>query len=260
MTAGENRSPGPHLADARVRQVFHAALISHLEAFGAESVSEIRRQRFSCFGLPLTEGEIQTLVESTRRHGLVEPLGHDRTASGSPIRMDEWIPTKRGRRIKPVRTLAPRHLLLSMRDIANPARQFFSAWISIATLVASLVLVKLSEPSPALRAAIVGVSSALVLYFVLVRAITTEYSLRAAARAWPRLDNARPAQYRWHTVALRFWPGPIALSLLGAAAVVVVLVDWVPAAALAAVGLLFGLVAAILISPLRADAKRPLDT
>ena len=258
VVTAANRSSGLRLDDARVRGVFHPALVAHLEAFGAGSVSEMRRHGFSCFGLPLIEGEIQALVESARRHGLVEPLEHDQTASGSLIREVEWIATERGHRVRPVRTLAPGHLLHSIADIASPARQFFSGWISMASLVVSVVFVEVLEPSPALSRAIVGVSSALVLYFLLGRAITAEYRLRAAVRAWPRLENAHPGQYTWHTASLRFWPGPVTAILFGAGVLMWVLVDRRPAAALFAVGVLFGVVVeGFFLRPLRSASQRP---
>jgi hypothetical protein len=254
-----NRPSDLSLTDARARKVFHAALIEYLNESGAESVSEMRSKPFECFRVPLKEDESQVLVESARRHGLVAPLAHDRTASGSAIREVEWSPTERGRRVKPVRTLAPGDLLLSIRDMANPAREFVSAWISIATLLASLLFVELSDPSPGLKGAAVALSTTLVVYFVLIRGITAEYCLRTAVRAWPRLEEAHLGQYRWHTKHLRFWLGPVSMTFVATGMVVGVLFSWRPGAALAGVGIVVAVVGAVLIHPLRRASTRPPD-
>ena len=257
MAEAGNRPTGPCLDDARARGVFHAALIAHLDEYGAASVSEMRSKRFECFGVPLEEDEIQVLVESARRHGLVAPLAHDRTASGSAILELEWSPTERGRGVKPVRTLAPGHLLLSVWDVASPAREFLSVWISIATLLASLLFVGLSDPSPGLKAAAVAVSSVLVLYFVLIRALRAEYRLRAAVRAWPRLERVHPGQYIWHTKHLRFWLGPVVVILLTAGVAVWVLSTWRPGVALFAVATVVAGVGETLIHARRRASTRP---
>ncbi len=81
----------------RVKKRFHYELVCHLSAFGAASAKEIERRRFNVLDLALTREEIEEVVDSARRHGLVEPLGHSRRGDGTPTDADEWIPTERGR-------------------------------------------------------------------------------------------------------------------------------------------------------------------
>jgi hypothetical protein len=79
-----------------VQKRFHRTLLAHLEAHGALSLAGLRRTAPRVLDLSLNGPEVEALLDSARRHGLVEslPPAAERTAGAGET---EWAPTERGR-------------------------------------------------------------------------------------------------------------------------------------------------------------------
>jgi hypothetical protein len=85
-----------HHLSRSVQKRFHHGLLNHLDRHGARSVQELAGDAPRILDLSLTREEIETVVDSARRHGLVESLtATDRAPA--PGQKPEWIPTERGR-------------------------------------------------------------------------------------------------------------------------------------------------------------------
>jgi hypothetical protein len=100
-TAAQPGTGEPRARDrwnGRVWRAFQRALLSDLTERGAGSIDDLEARRMHVLELPLDRLELVAVVESARRAGLVEPLGHERAADGSDVEEPEWSPTEDGRR------------------------------------------------------------------------------------------------------------------------------------------------------------------
>jgi hypothetical protein len=102
LAVAEQQSEGDGLLDARdqwsapVWKTFRRVLVNDLVENGAATVSDLERRRIDFLELALDRKEILAVVESARRTGLVEPLGHEQRADGATVDGPEWAVTDEG--------------------------------------------------------------------------------------------------------------------------------------------------------------------
>jgi hypothetical protein len=206
----------------RARDHYHAVLVEHLRLHGARTTDELIGH-IGWFRLPFTAREVDWLVDSARRHRLVEPLGSNAEAR------DEWIPTEQGLALR-----SPRGQRIA--DIHGDVRQGLAGIDGAAAAVAklgSLVALVLTLGGFAavqsdlkvkgwLAACLVAAVLLAVAAAIFAIGARGARMLRDAVLCWPRLAPERPACRRWIvTCAWREWAFPLGawvVLLLGAAA------------------------------------------
>jgi hypothetical protein len=106
-----------------VQSEFDRLLVYDLAERGAASIDELQQREFRFDGVALSRGELVSLVESARRRGLVEPLGHASRASGEEVKATEWAATARGHDLDPparVPWMNPRRRFTQMVQLTVP--------------------------------------------------------------------------------------------------------------------------------------------
>lgn len=219
----------------RARRVFHAILVHKLEMDGALSIEEMHT-RLYWFGLRLKELEIEQLVASAERHGVIVPLAKAGAKPEHERKAIRWIATADGRALPYPRGASLEDLGSLIPAALEQLRTGVLAWLTaIATLLAAVGLAS----SGAAEKRIVAVF--LVFAFVLLlglAGIKAERDLAAAANAWPRFKKQRPRRWEWQTLPGRSEVSTFAnLLAIGLALVSLALVPtWVPALLFAAAG------------------------
>jgi hypothetical protein len=180
---------------ASVTARFHHALVSNLTKHGAATVGELEDRCVNVLDLALNREEIGAVVDSARRHGLIEPLKQKRRADGSKVVLDEWTPTEQGRlRNRRLSEAAPGvfkalpwALLASIVAIAGRKFDFVGHWVAVAIGVVTLLVLAAAIGSIALR--------------------RSQGALpRVVARSWSRHAVELPELNRWYRRRYRFLP------------------------------------------------------
>lgn len=195
--AGDN-SPKGRAKARRTRSVFHAALAAELNDRGMASIDELYL-RLDWFLLPLTKGEIEQIVESARRHGLVREAPRGLDAYGC-LASRQWMTTGAGRKLGRPRALALPdlgHRLLgdheAIAKLFDAAKTVAVGVVPVLVLLLGIKVFDAGSLGTVATAGAVGV----VIASVFVYGINGELNLRCAAEAWPRFRKERHGRYRY---------------------------------------------------------------
>jgi hypothetical protein len=182
-----------------VQSEFDRLLVHDLAERGAASIDELQERGFGFDGVALTGCDLVSLVESARRRGLVEPLGHSTRASGEEVKATEWAATDRGRNLAPPgRALwmgRRRALMHSVRKMW-PFLAIFLALVPLSSLGGAFG----DDPSTKLDVAVgvVAVQAFLIVFAVM---FLDEHARRRAVRVayeWPGYEAAgKPLPPEW---------------------------------------------------------------
>lgn len=185
----------------RARRVFHAVLVAKLESDGALTENKLA-QRLYWFEVALSEKEVEQLIASAARHGMIVPLPD----AGPLLEDDEngeirWIPTERGRALPHPRGSALGDLGALLPGALDQLRAGLSGWSALAVAVLAATGI----------GAAVGpggkVAGALTLFLFLLAwclaAVRAEGDLAAAAAVWPRFRRCHPKRWEWQVAPLR---------------------------------------------------------
>ncbi len=194
---------GTSADDQGARRVFEGALTGHLRRRGATSAKSMRGA-MGWFWLRLSKQEIAAVIDSSRRDGLVAPLGQAKDAGGLPIAKDEWGLTDRGRTHERTRALSLRDSIVAIRGVGTPVFSASEKWgkriaAALVTIVPALAL------SSSVNVAIGVVAAGLIITLTAGVGLRGETELRQSAEHWPRLRTCRPHIHAWQTTAWRPW-------------------------------------------------------
>jgi hypothetical protein len=215
---GDNTARGRSRA-RRARAVFHGALAHDLNDRGAATIDELWL-RLDWFLLPLDREEIEEIVESARRHGIVTEAFGRRDPSGERVR-GEWTCTKAGRKLgRPTALSFPDlgHRLVGKNDslakLIDSVKSAAAALLPLAAVLLGIHVLDAPTTGTLATAAVVGA----VIVSVFAYGINGELNLRCAAAAWPRFQSQRSARWRYQ----RSWVCALYLPLAVAAVSVTV--------------------------------------
>lgn len=197
-----------------VQRHYLAMLVDYLTQKGASSTVELTGS-LRWFDLTLTANEVEWLVDTARRHGLIAPLGIERDARGIPVD-DEWVPTEAGSKLRRPRGARIADLRTNLGEgvgLIGSATEFMKPLTPVLVLFGSLAgVAALKQRLGAdLLPPLVAATALALIGVVLLLGMHGERSLRAAAVCWPRLEAYRPAVYEWITCRWRSWAFGIGL-------------------------------------------------
>ena len=165
------------------------------------------------FYLRLTWQEIRALRDCAKAEELIKLEDPD-TGEVGPLAESErrWIVTDKGRRYSAPRGAGPMDLI---QRFWPTTKALYGGWKVIGALGA-LALVGVFGyriESGGLMAEVLFIAALwLLVTVVLIGGLVNEWSLKAMARAWPRLEEYRPAAYAFVTARLPT-PGPLSWLL-----------------------------------------------
>lgn len=192
------------------RVVFHSVLAIDLTDRGAATKEQLYH-RLSWFMLPFERDEIDELLDSGRRAGIVECRKGTEDAFGG--KRDEWFLTEKGEKLKRPRALSLPDLgARAVGQRAGLTTVFTSAkGVALAAFpYIALGGVGIKDPSLLTKIAVV-IAGLGVLLAVLGAGVLGDLRLRAAARSWPRLLEKRPARFMFQLNYMRMAFMPLAL-------------------------------------------------
>jgi hypothetical protein len=203
--SGERRREADYRRVRRARNVWHRILAAYLGRVNGASLDDLTG-KLGWFDLQATRQEVVDVIESAKV--APNPLiarESGRSASGSEVPDAEirWIATKsvadpQGASFRDMRAAIPNVLLWTWTRAAS----------SIATLVLILGGLGAVITSGSEQAIFIAVFAVYALTVVVVlRVLSQEAALRAAAEVWPRLHVYRQARWRFETQRARS-PGP----------------------------------------------------
>jgi hypothetical protein len=206
---GAPTSPGLEIAaDPKARAVFHQVLLAHLGGHGASSITRLRRDDIKYFRTSFAEPEIECIVESARRHGLVEPLDQPKDAHGIPICEPEWTPVERGKSFRRPRGLAIRDAAGDLGQAFDRSKAAYAAIGGGVAVVGTGLLHDANKYLVALPAAVV-----VALATLMIVGLQRDTALRHAAKAWPRLRTHDERFFAWQTGTKRLWVRAVAVLM-----------------------------------------------
>jgi hypothetical protein len=171
---------------------FRLRLLKHLKTHGAASLADLKAAPPSVLWLPLNEAELLASLESARRRQYVQPLGHERSASGRPTD-EEWVLSDAA-----VRLLRGNASWMSdnLKDTGKVVGTL--ATVAAAVFGAGKVAEALADQGEEVS---IGIAVVIVIGLVaLVRRIiaTGNRAWESAARDWRRFQRERPV---WYAIA-----------------------------------------------------------
>lgn len=184
----------------------------------------MRARKFGFFWLPFDEGELRDLLDSAHKHGLVQPLWPPLSEAERCDDSLAWLPTDRGRKVQPPRSLSPVDLGYEATRAIGPFKNALATIVSIAVFVLAPIASKdelLGDEGPfGNKTMVVGLVIGLLALGVIVNGTRGEYRLRKVARTWTRFRrNDEEALKRIRDWYLRYpawpWLGP-AIAFLSA--------------------------------------------
>jgi hypothetical protein len=210
------------------RAVFHSVLAIDLKARGAGTTDQLYH-RLSWFMLPFERDEIDQILESARRNGIIRLLGDAVDALGNPV-TGEWVLTEAGQKLKRPRALALPDL---GRGALGSSAGFSTAFTSVKGLLLGaapylgIYLGVKFDVAEVTKLTLVAVG-ALILGTVLVNGMIGDLKLREAARSWPRMQEKRHARYLYQLslARLAFIPAMMIVVYLTGAAGLLLGADW----------------------------------
>jgi hypothetical protein len=161
---------------------FHHTLLRDLVSNGAASLTELERRGVHYLDLAFDRYELESIVESARRAGLVERLGEDVRSDGTPVTQPEWAPTADGR----------------------SAVASFTSWLRRgATLLPWAILLGAVKPlfDKGAKYGVAGLAGAILVAIAsmaLIRRRVAGASRREVAREWSRHATLLPLLNRHH--------------------------------------------------------------
>ena len=193
---------------------FEHAVLTTLRRRGARSVDELAEEPPEVLFVPMARDELAAALDSARRRGLVEPLGHSRRPDGQDAG-DEWTLTKEGSRA--VRTGLSWLVgnLGGLRTTVGNLSFLRTAVVPILGL--GLTTDFISRQFAANSWTVVGIAVIFAAAMLWVRAEVTGVSAQGAvAKDWARWEKERP---EWRRIALH--PFPRLWAILGVVGVCV---------------------------------------
>jgi hypothetical protein len=208
-----------------------------LQGRGAATADQLYH-RLSWFMLPFDLSEVLQILDSARRGGIVERLGHDLDAFGKPI-SEEWFLTEEGKKLKRPRALSlpdlGRGVIGSTAGTSTVFSSIKGTVLGAAPYLAVVLGAKLDVTTEVSLASVIAGGA--VLGVTLWNGVHGDLKLQAAARSWPRMREKRPRRYVYQLsrARLAFIPAVLAiLYVILAAGVVLSFGVWEIAAAAAA--------------------------
>ena len=186
----------------RVWNAFHRRLLSELLAHGALTIDQLELRRVHVLELVLDRAELVALVDSARRHGLVQPLPHSTRADGSESAEVEWAPTEEGRKraqgvvrwaLRGLTVIPPVIAIALAGEVLWPLIKDIEWWLVV---IGALAVVQ-----------VVGLAA------VLIYRYTLGAPRRAIARHWSRHAVALP--FLNHQYAERRFLAPLLTMVAG---------------------------------------------
>jgi hypothetical protein len=189
----------------RARRVFHAVLVEKLETDGALTLEKMKERLF-WFHVQLTDTEVDQLVASAARHGVIEPLekaGPDleENCQENGGKDQRWIATDRGRDLPNPRGTAFEDFGALMPRAIEQLQRAAGGWLTL--LIAALAIAGFSA-TLGTGGRIVG--AATILGFLAIwcyHGVRGERDLAAAAEVWPRFKETQTARWQWQTAKFR---------------------------------------------------------
>jgi hypothetical protein len=201
---------------------FHASLISVMKRYHAQN-SHTMAGNFGCFRLSFTLTESKQLLRSAQLAQIVQRVEIDDDSNEPAAKASYWGPNAEGSKIPPPRVGSYQNQIRTYLARGWAALRNYKDVLPYVTFVFSMTGV-VTVANGSNWAKYIASVAALCLIWSLIRLrVQDDRALEAAARAWPRLRDYRPARYEWETSKHKSpgkWP-------LGAAALVIaVAVIW----------------------------------
>jgi hypothetical protein len=173
-------------------KAFRRRLLRELTTNGAASISELERRQLSMLELALDRVELQAVVDSSRRLGLVKPLESAIRPDGPASPDIEWAPTADGRKH------AQSAFDLGLRLIATVPPALLLAGVS------ALIKTQIRDASVVVQVLVaVGAVQLLVLGTLAIhRLLVAGATRRAIAERWSRHAVELPALNRYYASRL----------------------------------------------------------
>jgi hypothetical protein len=181
------------------------------------TTAELGGHRIGWFLLACADHEVEQIVESARRHGIIVPLAEPSTSDPA---LPRWIAAEAGRKLPFPRNTAPGDLSAHLPSALERVRALVTGWSAAALAVIAAAGVGAGVVTS--QIAIAG-GIAAVVALVAAAGVRAERDLQAAAHAWPRLKAERPNRWRWQTM-----PGRSEVTAVGTfSAISLVLLAWI---------------------------------
>ena len=185
------------------RDVFVAALLEHLQRFGAKSITEITG-KLGYFWLRMNEPEVRRLVEAARRRKLVEPLDQTTDAYERDIHATQWAPTEAGMKVRFVRGLAGNDVRTYFEHLVRTglgARETVTVVAAVLAFILGSTALLETDTSEG-RAFIYALAFPIIWVFTVGRGMRGMHQQHIAAESWPRLSKEF---VKWETSRAREW-------------------------------------------------------